>query len=138
MATRIPNASRSAAADAVGDLMNAGAGAGTFDVRSGVQPASANDAASGTLLATFTAADPAWAAAVNGVKTLDAAPVLATVGLADADAGWFRAKDSDGATVFDGSVTATGGGGQLELNTVAISTGLDVEITGGTLTMPAG
>jgi hypothetical protein len=137
MATRLPTASRNAACDAVVDLLDAGAGAGTIDVRVGAQPASANDAPTGTLLATFTLADPAFGGAALGVATLDATPVLATTGLAAGDAGWFRAKDSNGATVMDGSVTATGGGGQLELNTVTISVGLDLEITAGTVTMPA-
>lgn len=138
MATRLPTASRNAACDAVGDRLNAGAGPGTIDVRTGTQPASANDAASGTLLATFTLADPAFGAASTGVKTLDATPPLATTGLAAGTAGWFRAKDSDGNTVLDGAVTATGGGGELELNTTTVSVGLDLEITAGTLAMPAG
>lgn len=138
MALRIPTASRNAACDAVVDRLDAGAAAGTIDVRTGSQPASANDAATGTLLATFTLADPAFAAAVTGVADIDADPDLATTGVAAGTAGWFRAKDSDGNTVFDGAVTATGGGGELELSTTTISVGLDVFITAGTVTMPAG
>jgi hypothetical protein len=38
---------------------------------------------------------------------------------------------------MDGSVTATGAGGDLQLATTAISVGLTVDITGGTVTMPA-
>jgi hypothetical protein len=138
VATRLSTTARNAMADAVADLMDAGSGAGTIDVRTGTQPASAQDAASGTLLATFTAADPAFGAASTGVCTLDATPVLETTGLAAGTAGWFRAKDSTGATVFDGAVTATGGGGQLELSTTTVSIGLTVQITSGTLTAPAG
>ena len=138
MALRLPTASRNAAANAVGDRADGGAGPGTIEVRSGSQPASGNDAASGTLLATFTLNDPAWAAASSGAKLLDVSPDVAAVGVADANAGWFRMLDSSGASVLDGSVTATGGGGELTLNTIAVSTGLDLVITGGTLTMPAG
>ena len=137
MATRLPTAARNAACDAVVDLLDAGSGAGTIDVRTGSQPASANDAATGTLLATFTLQDPAFGAASTGVATLDVTPALTTTGLAAGDAGWFRAKDSAGNTVLDGSVTATGGGGQLTINTVTVSIGLDLEITSGTVTMPA-
>lgn len=72
------------------------------------------------------------------MATLDATPVLATTGLAAGTAGWFRMKDSTGATVLDGSATATGGGGDLQLNTTTVSVGLDLEITAGTVTMPAG
>lgn len=136
MATRIPTASRNAAADAVVDRLDAGAAAGTVEIRTGAQPASANDAATGTVLATFTLADPAFGAAASGVATASA--IAAVVGAAAGDAGWFRAYDSDSNTVIDGSVTATGGGGQLELNTVTISVGVDVEITAWTVTMPAG
>jgi hypothetical protein len=138
VATRIPTASRNAACDAVVDLTDGGSGAGTIDVRTGTQPASANDAASGTLLATFTLNDPAFGAASTGVATLDVDPAITTTGLAAGDAGWFRMKDSAGATVLDGAATATGGGGQLELSTIAVSIGLTVSITSGTVTMPAG
>ena len=137
MATRIPNAVRSAACDAVVDRLDLGAAAATIDVRTGAQPATANDAATGTILATFTLADPAFGAAANGVATLLGVPI-ATTGLAAGTAGWFRALDSNANTVLDGSVTATGGGGQLELNTTTISVGVDVSITAGTVTMPGG
>lgn len=137
MATRIPTNVQNAVADLVAGLVDAGVGAGTLDIRSGAQPATANLAASGTLLATVTLADPSFAAAVLGVSTLDATPVLSTTGLAAGTAGWFRVKDSTGATVFDGAITVTGGGGELELNTLTISIGLTVEITAGTLTEPA-
>lgn len=137
MATRIPTGVRNACCDAAVDALDAGAAAATFEVRTGAQPASADDAATGTLLLTFTLADPAFGAAAAGVATLQGTPISAT-GVGDDTAGWFRAKDSDGNTVLDGAVTATGGGGELELNTTAISTGLDVDITSGTVTMPAG
>jgi hypothetical protein len=135
MATRIPTAVRNAACNAVVDLLDAGAGAATIEIRVGSQPASANDVATGTLLATLTCSDPAFGNAATGVATASA--IAAVTGAAAGDAGWFRAKDSTGATVIDGSVTATGGGGQLELNTVTISVGVNVEVTAWTVTMPA-
>jgi hypothetical protein len=46
--------------------------------------------------------------------------------------------DNSGDAIMDGTVTVTGGGGDLELNTIAISIGLTVEVTAGTVTMPAG
>lgn len=137
MATRLPTASRNAATNAVTALVDADVGAGTIQIRTGAQPASANDAATGTLLATITLADPAWSASVAGVSTLDATPVLATTGVAAGTAGWFRMLDNSGDTILDGAVTATGGGGELELNTTTISIGVAVEITAGTLTTPA-
>ncbi len=137
MATRLPTAARNAASDAVVDLLDAGSGAGTLKIYTGSQPASANDAASGTLLATVTLGDPAFGAASTGVATLAGTPLSGT-GVAAGTAGWARLADSTGATVLDGSVTATGGGGQIELATTTISIGVTVQITSGTVTMPAG
>ncbi|BCJ64145.1 hypothetical protein Prubr_11660 [Polymorphospora rubra] len=76
------------------------------------------------------------------MATLDVTPVPTATASADGTAGWFRVLDSteaagSGLGVFDGAVTATGGGGQLTLSTVSITTGLTVEITSGSLTMPA-
>lgn len=137
MATRLPTAARNAATNSVTALADADVGAGSIQIRTGAQPANANDAASGTLLATVTLADPAFGASVVGVATLDTTPVLTTTGVAAGTAGWFRMLDNSGDTVLDGSVTVTGGGGELELNTTTISIGLTVEITAGTLTTPA-
>lgn len=137
MATRIPTASRNAAANAIVALLDAGAGPGTVEVRTGAQPASANDAATGTLLVTFTLADPAFGAAATGVATADTDPDIDATGVAAGTAGWFRGKDSTGATVIDGSVTASGGGGDMILSTTTISVGLTVTLTDWTVTMPA-
>lgn len=137
MATRLPTAARNAATNAVAGLPDADVGAGSIQIRTGAQPATANDAATGTLLATLTLADPAFGASVAGVATLDATPALSTTGVAAGTAGWFRMLDNSGDTVLDGAVTATGGGGELELNTTTISIGVTVEITAGTLTTPA-
>ena len=136
MVIRLPTASRNAAVAAVANLVDADVGAGTIQIRTGGQPATGNDPATGTLLATVTLAAPAWSGPVVGVMTLDTTPVLSTTGVAAGTAGWFRMLDNSGDSILDGSVTGTGGGGDLELNTTTISIGLTVEITAGTLTMP--
>jgi hypothetical protein len=137
VATRLATATQNAATNAVTALVDADVGAGSIQVRTGAQPASANNAATGTLLATFTLADPSFAAAAAGVAALDATPVLSTTGVAAGTAGWFRMLDNSGDTVLDGAVTVTGGGGEMELNTTTISIGVTVEITAGTFTTPA-
>jgi hypothetical protein len=137
MTIRLPIASRNVAANAVADLVDAGSGAGLVRVYSGSQPASADLAATGTLLAAFTLNDPAFGSAVAGTATLVVSPALSTTGLAAGDAGWFRVVDSTGATVLDGSVTATGGGGDLIMSTITVSVGLTLQLTAGTTTMPA-
>lgn len=139
MGFRLAVASRNAAADAAIDRLNGGTGPGTIKIYTGAQPTNPDTAIGAvTLLATFTLADPAFGAAVSGVKTIDADPVLETDGVADGTAAWFRAADSEGAPVADGTVSATGGGGNLEINTTTVSVGLALEITGGTVTMPLG
>lgn len=137
MATRISTVARTAAADAIVDQLDAGPAAGYIEIRTGAQPATANTAATGTLLATLTLSDPAFGAAVSGVATASA---ITSDAAADATgtAGWFRAYTSAAGAVIDGSVTATGGGGDLQLNSVSIVLGGTVSITSWTVTMPAG
>lgn len=135
MATRIATSARNAAADAVVDLLDAGSGAGYIEIRTGTQPATPATSASGTLLATLTLSDPAFGAASSGTATASA-----ITGDSSADAtgtaGWFRAYDSTGAAVIDGSVTATGGGGDMTLSSTSIVAGGTVDITSWTVTMP--
>ena len=127
---RIPTATRNAVVDAVTALVGS---TGTLKIYSGSQPASANDAASGTLLATVTMG--AWAAASAGTAAgADPASVNAS---ATGTAGWFRAANSGGTTVFDGDVTATGGGGTMTLSSTSLTSGNPVDITSVTVTMPA-
>lgn len=135
MATRISTAARNAAADAIVDLLDAGAGAGYVEVRTGSQPATPNTAATGTLLATLPLSDPAFGAASNGTATA-AAITSDTAADATGTAAWFRAYDSAGNAVIDGSVTATGGGGDMTLSSTSIVTGGVVNVTGWTVTMP--
>jgi hypothetical protein len=119
------------------DAIDAGPAAGVLEIRTGTQPASAQDAATGTLLATVTLPDPAYGAAATGAAALNDPGSVA--GAAAGTAGWCRMRSSDDVHRIDGSVTATGGGGDLELSTTTISVGVTVDITGGgTFTVPAG
>jgi hypothetical protein len=135
MATRVADASRNAATDAVVDRIDAGAGAGTLKIYTGAQPADADDAESGTLLVTVTLGDPAYGAAAAGTAALSGTPSGTAV--AAGTAGWFRVEDSTGANVFDGSVTATGGGGDLELDNTSIAVGQTVTVSSLPFSTPA-
>lgn len=129
MAVSYSTATRNAKADAVGTKLSGG----TVEIYSGSQPADANTAASGTLLATVTLGTAPAASA--GVVTMpDPASVNA---VATGTAGWFRAKSSTAATVLDGSVTATGGGGQMQLSSVSLTSGAPVDLSSFTYTEPA-
>lgn len=136
MTLTLSTAIRNGLVDLLVDALDAGSGAGTIQIRSGTRPAGPGTTATGTLLATVTLVDPAFGAGSSGVATLaDPSPVTA---VADGTATWFRALDSNNTAVFDGRVTATGGGGDLTLATTSITTGLSVDVTGGTVTQPAG
>ena len=132
MSIRLSTTARSAAADAVVDLIDAGAAAGTLKIYSGSVGTTANDTPAGTLLATIAWADPAFGAASSGVATAtDPAAVNAS---ASGTAGCFLVEDSNGNNVFDGTVTATGGGGDLTLSSTALVSGSPVDITSFTYT----
>jgi hypothetical protein len=137
MATRIATTARNSAADAVVDLVDAGAGAGKLRIYTGSQPAGPDSAATGTLLVDIALADPAFGAASSGAAALASTPRSASASAAGT-AGWFRILDSNNVAYIDGSVTATGGGGDLTLDNVSIASGQTVNITGLTYTHPAG
>lgn len=134
MAIGHATAVRNAIADAVRTAIDAGPAAGVLQLRTGSKPASPNVAATGTLLATVTLADPSGAAASNGSVTIT--DPAAVTGVASGDAGWARIQDSTGAAVIDCTVTATGGGGDITLSTVTISNGLTVDMGALTYTAP--
>jgi hypothetical protein len=140
VATRLPNASQQAGADAVVDRIDLGSGTATGKLRvySGAQPADADSAPVGTLLLEVDLANPAYGAAnTSGTAALASTPRTGT-GAAAGTAQSFRVINRDGATVFDGAVTATGGGGQIELDNTNIAVGQTVNITSLSYTHPAG
>ena len=132
MATRISVAARNAAADGVVDLLDAGAGVGYIEIRTGTQPANPATAASGTLLVTVPLADPAFGAAASGTAT--AAAIADATAVASGTATWFRGFDSDANAVIDGSAGETGT--DLILDDAAIIEGGTVSISSWTITMP--
>jgi hypothetical protein len=131
MVVRLLDPSRNAMVDALTLLVNAG-GAGSIQIRSGSQPATAGTAASGTLLATVPLAADAWGDAASGTAALLGTPRTAT-GAAAGTAGWFRVLSGGGATVFDGAIP-----GEMTLNSTTISVGVDFQITSLSVTMPSG
>jgi hypothetical protein len=131
---RLSNAAASAAADAVVDLIDAGAGAGTIKIYDGTIPTNANTAiGSQVLLATLTFSDPAFGAASNGVATASA---ITSDSSADATgtASWARIADSNGNTVMD--VTVGTSGEDINFNTVSFVSGATIAISSLTYTQP--
>lgn len=102
----------------------------TTKIFTGAQPANCAAADSGTELASFTACN--FAAAASGAIALTGVPEAATAG-ATGTAAHFRMYN--GATCHaQGSVTATGGGGDMTTANTSIASGQAVNITGFTVT----
>lgn len=131
MATRLNTALRNILADATASQFNNG----IIEIYTGTQPATANDAPTGTLLATVELSNPAFSSAASGIASKSGS--WTAIAVSTDDAGWFRMKSSDGLVVKDGSVTATGGGGEIELSNITITTGSVVVINSATITQPA-
>lgn len=79
--------------------------------------------------------DPAFGAAAAGVITLAGTPLSNTAG-ATGTADTFEIRNRDNAVVIDGTVTATGGGGDVEIDNTSIASGQTVELTSLTWTAP--
>jgi hypothetical protein len=105
-------------------------------IRTGAAPANVATADSGTVVSTVTLPADWMAAASGGTKAK-----LGTWQDASADAAGtaahFRIYASDGTTAkMQGSVTATGGGGDMTLDNVVLAAGQVFTVTGFTLTAP--
>lgn len=104
-----------------------------LQIRTGAAPANCATADSGTLLAEITCPSDWMAAASSGTKVLAGSWTVAASGTGTA--GHYRLKDSAGTTCHEqGSITATGGGGDMTVDNTSIASGQTVTITAKTLT----
>lgn len=90
--------------------------------------------AGSTTVATLTFANPAFGAASSGVAT--AAAITADNSAVGGTVAKAEFRQGGGTAVVLCSVTATGGGGDIQLNSVVISTGQSVSISSLTYTAP--
>lgn len=129
MAITLSTAARNAACDAIVDLLDAGVGANpTIKIK---------DASNNVLATIAMDATAAFGSSATGAATATGLPISDASADMTGTATKFDACDTDGTVVFDGTVTATGGGGDIELVTTAIVATQPVEITACTFTMPA-
>jgi hypothetical protein len=103
-------------------------------IYTGSVPANCAAATTGTKLAQFDLASD-WAGnASGGTKALNNLP-LSTTGAAAGTAGYFRLFKTDGTTCqMQGTVTTTGGGGDMVLDNTSIASGQTVNVTSFTIT----
>ena len=103
-------------------------------IRTGAPPANCAAADSGTVLATLTLPSDWMAAASGGSKALAGSWSDASAD-ATGTAAHFRLYASDGATCgLQGTVTATGGGGDMTVDNTSFASGQVFSVTSFTLT----
>lgn len=103
----------------------------TLRIRSGAAPANVSAARTGTILASVDLAE-VWAGTPsNGVSTFTNISEFAA--LESGEAGHFELMQ-DAVCVAQGTVTETGGGGDMQLGTVALAQNILVRINSATLT----
>lgn len=131
MAFQFSTASRNASLDAIETAIGTSA---VMKLRSGSVPANVGTADAGTVIATINLPSDWMAAASGGSKA-----ALGSWQDASADStgtiGHFRVYASDGTTAhIQGTVTATGGGGDMTVDNINVNSGQQVTISGFTIT----
>ena len=131
MAVQLSVAVRNARLDAI--ETNIGTSA-ILRIRSGAPPATCATADSGTLLAEMSLPSSWMADAASGSKAISGTWQDLSANAAGT-AGHFRIYDSGGTVCgIQGTITATGGGGDMTLDNTSIASGQQVTITSFTLT----
>ena len=134
---RLNTGPRNAIVDALVDLIDAGAGAGTIKIYTtgGGRPAGPATAITDqVLLATLTFSDPAFGAAGSGSATASAI-TSDTSADATGTATWARIADSNALAIVDVEVGTTGA--DINFNSVAFTAGSTVAITAMTVSKAA-
>lgn len=131
MAVQLSAAVRNARLDAIETAIGASA---VLMIRTGAAPANVAAADSGTVLATLSLPSD-WMAAASGGSKAMSGTWEDTAADAAGTAAHFRLYASDGTTAhMQGTVTATGSGGDMTLDNVVLAAGQAFSITAFTLT----
>jgi len=131
MALQYSTAIRNARLDTVESTIGTSA---ILKIRSGAAPANCGTADSGTVLATVSLPSDWMAAASGGTKAMSGTWQDASAD-ANGTAAHFRFYDSGGTTCgIQGTVTATGGGGDMTVDNTSFAIGQSFSVTSFTLT----
>lgn len=131
MAIQLSTAVRNARLDAIETSIGVSA---VLKIRTGAAPANCGTADSGTVLASITCPSDWLAAASGGTKALSGTWQDASAD-ATGTAAHFRLYASDGTTCgMQGTVTITGGGGDMTVDNTSFATGQVFNVTSFTLT----
>jgi hypothetical protein len=131
MTVQLSTAVRNARLDAIETTIGTTA---VLKIRTGAQPANVAAADSGSVLATLTLPSD-WLAAASGGTKAKSGTWEDTSADAAGTAAHFRIYASDGTTAhMQGTVTATGGGGDMTVDNVVFAAAQDFVVTAFTLT----
>ncbi len=130
MTVQLSTAARNAQLDAIETAIGASA---ILRIRTGAQPANCAAADAGSVLATCNLPSD-WMAAASGGSKAKSGTWEDTSADGTGTAAHFRLYASDGTTChLQGSVTATGGGGDMTVDNTSFAAGQAFTITGFTL-----
>lgn len=132
MALQFSETLRNAMADAI---TTAAGGSALLRIYDGTIPANIAASITGNVLAELTCNATFAPGASGGVLTLNAITADSSAN-ATGTASHFRILTSGATAVLQGTVTASGGGGDLTLNTTSIVLGGTVSVTTRTITAP--
>jgi len=107
-------------------------------LRTGSPPANCAAADSGTVVATISLASDWMSAASSGSKAFSSTPLEDSSADNPGTLAHYRVYASDGTTCgMQGTITATGGGGDMTVDNTSVTAGQDVKITSWTINMSA-
>ncbi len=128
MALTLSTSAKNASANAVVDLVDVGSANAQGIMR-------IKTAQGGTTLVNINLGNPAFGDASSGTATLLGVPRTG-VAVASGNAAWFDVLDCDENIIYSGTVTATGGGGDAIIDTVAIQTNDTIQLNSHTVAAP--
>lgn len=128
MALEFPNTLKNARLQQIINAIDAGPGAGKLRLYPSPRPIAGGNP--GTLLAELTFSDPSFPSPTGGSVSAD--PITPGLGLVADDVAWFRVVDSNSSFIIDGDVGVSGS--DLNLNSVTIIVGINVDVTSFDLT----
>lgn len=133
MTIQLSVAVRNAMLDAIETAIGVSA---VIKIRTGAQPANAAAADSGTVLATISLASDWAAAASSGSKAFSSTPLTDSSADNTGTAAHYRVYASDGTTChMQGTVTLTGGGGDMTVDNTSFVATQSFSITGWSMNM---
>lgn len=115
---------RNAIADLINSLINTGAGTAKLRIRAGA-----------TTIVDFELPNPAFGAAAGGVISGQGLPISSQA-VASGNIDNFQILDRDDAPVFSGTITATGGGGDIIVSNINVAADQDTILDSLSYTAP--